>query len=57
MTVQDAIDYALYAVRTTIDTMRFEARLKTVGGFIDCLLITPDSAEWIQRKQFHGQLK
>ena len=52
MTVQDAIDYALYAVRTTIDTMRFEARLKTVGGPIDCLLMTPGSAEWIQHKRF-----
>ena len=55
MTVQDAIDYALYAVRTTIDTMRFEARLKTVGGPIDCLLMTPEKAEWIQRKRLRGE--
>jgi hypothetical protein len=56
MTVQDAIDYALYAVRTTIDTMRFEARFKTVGGPIDCLLMTPESAEWVQHKRLQGEL-
>jgi hypothetical protein len=54
MNVQDAIDFGIYAVRTTIDTMRFEARAKTVGGFIDVLLITPLGASWIQRKELRG---
>lgn len=57
MTIQDAIDFAIYAVRTTIDTMRFQARAKNVGGPVDVLLITPDEpAHWIQRKQFRGEL-
>jgi len=55
MNVQDAIDFAIYAVRTTIDTMRFEARPKNVGGPIDVLLITPQESRWIQRKELHGQ--
>ena len=57
MTIQDAIDFAIYAVRTTIDTMRFQARSKNVGGPVDVLLITPDEpARWIQRKQFRREL-
>lgn len=56
MTIQDAIDFAIYAVRTTIDTMRFQARSKNVGGPVDVLLITPDApARWVQRKEFRGE--
>lgn len=57
MNIQDAIDFAIYAVRTTIDTMRFQARPKSVGGPVDVLLITPDEgALWIQRKKYRGEL-
>jgi hypothetical protein len=52
--VQDAIDYALYAVRVTIDTIRFQARPKTVGGPVDILVIRPTGAQWIQRKELHA---
>src|SRR4030042_1271996 len=55
LNVQDAIDFAIYAVRTTIDTMRFEARPKNAGGPIDVLLLTPAGARWIQRKELHGE--
>lgn len=56
MNIQDAIDFAIYAVRATIDTMRFQARPKNVGGPIDVLLITPDAKpNWIQRKEFRGE--
>jgi len=56
MNVQDAIDFAIYAVRTTIDTMRFQARSKNVGGPVDVLLITTDAEPcWIQRKEFRGE--
>jgi hypothetical protein len=55
MALQDAIDFSIYAVRTTIDTMRFQARQKNVGGPIDALLITPDGAVWIQRKTMRGE--
>lgn len=55
MPVQDAIDFAIYAVRTTIDTIRFQARSKSVGGPIDVLLLTREAITWIQRKQYAGQ--
>jgi hypothetical protein len=54
MTLQDAIDFSIYAIRTTIDTMRFQARQKNVGGPIDVLVLTPEEAKWIQRKELHS---
>jgi hypothetical protein len=55
MNVQDAIDFAIYAIRTTIDTMRFQARPKNVGGPIDVLLLLPDEKpRWIQKKDCHS---
>jgi len=56
MNLQDAIDFSVYAIKTTIDAMRFQARPKNVGGPIDVLLLTPGSKpRWIQRKDFHGE--
>lgn len=53
MTLQDAIDFSIYAIRTTIDTMRFQARPKNVGGPIDVLLLTSESPpDWVQRKKY-----
>ena len=53
MTVQDAIDFAVYAIRTTIDTMRFQARPKNVGGNIDVLLLAPNKEpKWISKKEY-----
>jgi len=49
--LQDAIDFSIFAIRTTIDTIRFQARPKNVGGPIDVLVLTPDGARWIQRKE------
>jgi hypothetical protein len=54
MSLQDAVDFSIYAIRTTIDTMRFQARPKNVGGPIDVLVLTPEEARWIQRKQLSG---
>jgi len=54
MTLQDAIDFSIYAIRTTIDTMRFQARPKNVGGPIDVLVLTPEESKWIQRKELHS---
>lgn len=55
MALQDAIDFSIYAIRTTIDTIRFQARPKNVGGPIDVLVITPDGSRWIQRKELEGE--
>lgn len=56
MTLQDAIDFSIYAIRTTIDTMRLQARPQTVGGPIDVLLISPEEAKFIQNKEGQGEL-
>ena len=53
-TLQDAIDFCIFALRSTIDAIRFQPRPKTVGGPIDVLVIKPDRAFWIQRKELHG---
>ena len=50
-TLQDAIDFAVYGIRSTIETLRFQNREKTVGGPIDLLVVTPSSAKWIKQKQ------
>lgn len=55
MALQDAIDFSIYAIRTTIDTIRFQARPKNVGGPIDVLVITTDGAKWIQKKKLKGE--
>lgn len=53
-TLQDAVDYAVYAVDVTIKTMFFQDRVKTVGGPIDILAIKPSGAFWVQRKELHA---
>lgn len=50
-TLQDAVDFARYAVRTTIDTMNFQRRVKTVGGPIDILVIKPAESIWIEKRE------
>ena len=54
-TLQDAIDFCIFAIRSTIDLFRFQPRPKTVGGPIDVLVIKPDGAFWVQRKVLHGE--
>ncbi len=55
MPLQDAIDYAIHLIRTTIDTLRFEPRFPSVGGPIDILVVKPDGIEWVQRKELRGE--
>jgi len=50
-TLQDAIDFAVFSVRSTIEAIRFQPRAKTVGGPIDVLVIKPEDAIWVQRKK------
>lgn len=52
-TLQDAVDFARYAVETTIQTMRFKNVVETVGGNVDILVIRPDSSEWLQKAELH----
>lgn len=53
-TLQDAINFAQYAVDVTIKTMSFQNCVKTVGGPIDILAIKPSGAFWIQHKELHA---
>ncbi len=53
-TLQDAIDFCIFAIRSTSDAIRFQPRPKTVGGPIDVLVIKPDKAFWVKRKELHS---
>ncbi len=55
MPLQDAVDYSVHLIRTTIDTMRFEPRFPGVGGAIDVLVVTPTEMRWVQRKELQGE--
>lgn len=56
MTLQDAIDWAMFIINTTVEAQRFfKAMPQNVGGTIDIAVITPDGFKWIQHKQLHGE--
>jgi hypothetical protein len=55
MPLQEAIDYAIHLIRTTIDTLRFEPRFPTVGGPIDVMVVQPEGMHWVQRKELRGE--
>lgn len=50
-TLQGAIDFARYAVETTIQTMRFKNVVETVGGSVDIWVITPGETRWLQKER------
>ena len=52
-TLQDAVDFARYAVETTIQTMRFKNVIETVGGKVDILVITPEETKWLQKDELN----
>jgi hypothetical protein len=53
LSLQDAIEYAVFLIRTTIDAQRFAAMVPTCGGEIDVAAITPQSGFfWIKKKSF-----
>lgn len=54
-TLQDAVDFAEYAIRTTIETMRFQRCVKSVGGPIDILVLKPSGGQWIARKELFAR--
>jgi len=51
MPLQDAIDYAVFLIRTTIEALRFEPRFPSVGGPIDVLVINPREMKFVRRKE------
>lgn len=64
MTLQDAIDYAIFLVRATIEMQRFSDGIQAApgdvagtGGPIDIALATPSGVRWLQRKQLRAELE
>lgn len=56
MSLQDAIDYAVFLIRTTKDYQRFATMVPNVGGDIDIAIITHHGGfEWIQAKKYRGE--
>ncbi len=55
--LQDAIDYARFLIRTTADYQRFSGRMPTVGGDIDIALVTNYRGfQWIAQKELYKLL-
>jgi hypothetical protein len=56
--LQDAIDYAEFLIRTTSDYQRFSGRMPTVGGEIDIALVTNHLGfRWIAQKKLYHMLE
>ncbi len=55
--LQDAIDYAKFLIRTTADFQRFSGNMPTVGGEIDIALVTNHRGfQWIAQKELYRKL-
>ncbi|MCD6282622.1 hypothetical protein J7J84_03315 [bacterium] len=52
MPLQDAIDFANFAVQVTIGVCRFRVGPPVCGGDVDIAVITPGKFHWAQRKQW-----
>jgi hypothetical protein len=56
--LQDAIDYAKFLIRTTADYQRFSGNLPNVGGEIDIALVTARRGfQWISQKPLYKMLE
>ena len=54
----NAIDYALFLIRTTIEFQQFSPRVSMVGGAIDVAVVTHlDGFRWIQRQPISSVLQ
>ena len=52
MPLQDAIDFADYAVRVVIGRYRFAQGAQLCGGDVDIAVITPSAFRWAQKKRW-----
>jgi hypothetical protein len=56
--LQDAVDYAKFLIRTTADWQRFLGKFPTVGGDIDVALITNQAGfRWLEQKPLYRMLE
>ena len=51
MNLQDAVDMSRHLVRTTIDQMRFETEVPTVGGTVETVTLTQAGARFLIRNE------
>jgi 20S proteasome alpha/beta subunit len=55
--LQDAIEYAEFAISTTASFQHFSRSMPTVGGDVDIILVTPfDHYRWIKQKSLESRL-
>lgn len=55
--LQDAVDYAKFLIRTTSEYQRFSGNMPTVGGDIDIALLTNHRGfQWIAQKELYRML-
>ena len=52
MPIQEAIDFVVFILRTTIDVSKFEMGMSSCGGPLWVLLLTRDGSEWVQRPKW-----
>jgi hypothetical protein len=56
--LQDAVDYAKFLIRTTADFQRFLGKIPTVGGEIDIALVANHKGfRWIAQKELYRTLE
>ncbi|MBG9839044.1 MULTISPECIES: hypothetical protein [Bacillus cereus group] len=51
--IQDAIDFAVHCVKVVEEIIRFQPRAQSVSGSVDVLVIKPDEAFWVYKKELH----
>lgn len=51
--LQDAINFARFAVDITIQTMHFQNVIETVGGPVDILVLKPEKSFWVEKKELY----
>lgn len=51
--IQDSIDFAVHCVRVVEEIIRFQPRAQSVSGSVDVLVIKPDEAFWVHKKELH----
>ncbi len=51
MSLQDAVNFAKFAIETTVKAMDFRKVSKTVGGPIDILVLKPKESKWLKHKK------
>jgi hypothetical protein len=55
MPIQDAINFLEFLGETAAGYDRFRAGPPTVGGELDILVLSADSREWVDHKEFHSK--